>query len=42
VTDARMTLRMVRCRSVSDESVAGNRPSGPADEVSLLSLMHRM
>src|ERR1700732_4809650 len=33
-----MTLRMVRCRSVSDESTECNRPSEPA-EVSLLSLM---
>ena len=44
VTDARMTFKMVRCRSVSDESTECNRPSEPTDElvdeVSLLSLMH--
>ncbi|BBZ74548.1 hypothetical protein MPRS_56410 [Mycobacterium paraseoulense] len=39
MTDARMTFKMVRCRSVSDESTACSRPPAPADEVSLLSLM---
>jgi hypothetical protein len=34
-----MTFRMVRCRSVSDESTECNRPPAPADGVSLLSLM---
>src|ERR1700733_12351769 len=39
VTEARMTFSMVRCRSVSDESMERKRPSARADEVSLLSLM---
>jgi hypothetical protein len=34
-----MTFKMVRCRWVSDESTECSRPSAPADEVSLLSLM---
>jgi hypothetical protein len=38
-TDSRMTVKMVRCRWVSDESTERNRPSEPVAEVLLLSLM---